>query len=121
MDSINCLPLFMHRMPCAFVLDLAKAGSNKPAKMAIMAITTRSSIKVNPGRPDVIRFGVRILGLGLCCLIWLTVSLGTGETTRHPRLGAFQGQLCVCMHSSPVLGCSLPHARHRSKLDIEGA
>jgi hypothetical protein len=32
----------------AFALDLASAGNNKPAKMAMIAMTTRSSIKVNP-------------------------------------------------------------------------
>jgi hypothetical protein len=32
----------------AFCLALLKAGSNNAAKMAIMAITTKSSIKVKP-------------------------------------------------------------------------
>ena len=37
-------------MPSALVLDLLNAGSNRPARMAIMAITTSSSISVNaPG------------------------------------------------------------------------
>ncbi len=41
----------MHWMPCAFCLALAKAGSSIAAKIAIMAMTTSNSIKVNPSRP----------------------------------------------------------------------
>ena len=43
---MSCLLLFMHEMPCALVLALARAGNNMPAKMAIMAITTSNSINV---------------------------------------------------------------------------
>ena len=32
----------------AIPLDLAKAGNNKLARMAMMAMTTRSSMRVNP-------------------------------------------------------------------------
>src|SRR5205823_10375759 len=46
--NINCLLLLMQPMPCALVLALAKAGNNIPARMAMMAITTSSSIKVKP-------------------------------------------------------------------------
>ena len=35
-------------MPWVFNLALDKAGSNRAAKMAMMAITTSNSIKVNP-------------------------------------------------------------------------
>src|SRR6267378_7904142 len=35
-------------MPCALALDLLSAGNNKAARMAMMAITTNSSISVNP-------------------------------------------------------------------------
>jgi hypothetical protein len=37
----------MHDMPKAFCLDLLKAGNSIAAKMAIIAITTNNSIKVN--------------------------------------------------------------------------
>ncbi len=47
---MSCLLLFMHEMPCALVLALARAGNNMPAKMAIMAITTSNSIRVKPPR-----------------------------------------------------------------------
>src|SRR5437016_1356422 len=45
---INCRELLMHWTPCAFCLARASAGSSIAAKMAIMAITTNSSMRVNP-------------------------------------------------------------------------
>src|SRR6266542_3010524 len=39
--------LFMQAMPVAFVLALASAGKSKLARIAMMAITTSSSIRVN--------------------------------------------------------------------------
>src|SRR5204862_344616 len=64
--SRSCLLLFMHRMPWALALALAKAGNNRPARMAMMAITTNSSIKVKPldweGR---VKFFIV-----LCTVIW---------------------------------------------------
>src|SRR5215475_4628743 len=44
---INCFSLLMQLMPSALVLARAKAGSNIAAKMAMMAITTNNSIRVN--------------------------------------------------------------------------
>ena len=40
----------MQEIPCAALLALESAGNNMEASMAIMAITTRSSIKVKPER-----------------------------------------------------------------------
>src|ERR1041385_4814874 len=37
-------------MPLALALAFARAGSSRPARMAMIEITTRSSIKVNPER-----------------------------------------------------------------------
>src|SRR5258708_10142924 len=48
--NIICLVLFMHMMPCAFVFALANVGRSIPARIAMIAITTRSSIRVNPER-----------------------------------------------------------------------
>ena len=43
----------MHWMPWALDFALPKAGKSMPAKMAMMAITTKSSISVKPDRrPD---------------------------------------------------------------------
>src|SRR5437899_6511272 len=44
----NCFILLRHAMPWALVFALASAGKSKPARMAMMAITTRSSMRVNP-------------------------------------------------------------------------
>ena len=45
-----CFKLAMHRVrfPCS--LALAKAGNSRPAKIAMMAMTTSSSIRVKPAR-----------------------------------------------------------------------
>src|SRR6266545_4210491 len=45
---MSCLVLFMHRMACALIFALLKAGSSIAARMAMMAITTSSSIRVKP-------------------------------------------------------------------------
>ena len=44
----TCLLLLMQLIPVALALALAKAGSNKPAKIAMMAMTTNNSIRVKP-------------------------------------------------------------------------
>src|SRR5437016_7889504 len=46
--SPNCFMLLRHAMPWALVFALASAGKSKTARMAMMAITTRSSMRVNP-------------------------------------------------------------------------
>jgi hypothetical protein len=46
MPRVNCLTLDTHLIWCAFSLALAKAGSSMAARMAMMAMTTKSSIKV---------------------------------------------------------------------------
>lgn len=40
--------LEMHEVECAFCLAFANAGNSIPARIAIIAITTSSSIRVNP-------------------------------------------------------------------------
>jgi len=45
---VSCLVLFIQWAPIAFCLALARAGKSIPARIAIIAITTRSSISVNP-------------------------------------------------------------------------
>ena len=47
-----CLILLKHLIPLAFSLALARAGSSSDARIAMIAITTSSSIRVKPyGRP----------------------------------------------------------------------
>jgi hypothetical protein len=47
--NINCLFWFKHWIPWALCLAFARAGKSIAAKMAMMAMTTNNSIKVNPG------------------------------------------------------------------------
>ena len=42
-----CLMLPRHCVCLAFPFALARAGSNKPARIAMMAITTSNSMRVN--------------------------------------------------------------------------
>src|SRR5580698_922449 len=44
---VNCFKLLRHFTPWACCLDLASAGSNIAAKIAIIAMTTSNSIRVN--------------------------------------------------------------------------
>src|SRR5438552_19040327 len=44
----SCFMLLKQEMPCALVLALLRAGTSIPARMAMIAITTSSSIRVNP-------------------------------------------------------------------------
>jgi hypothetical protein len=40
--------LLMHEIPCALAFALVRAGNNRLARIAMMAITTSSSINVKP-------------------------------------------------------------------------
>src|SRR5207253_9694596 len=44
----SCLRLFTHWIDCALAFAVASAGNNRPAKIAMTAITTSSSISVKP-------------------------------------------------------------------------
>ena len=44
----SCFTLFRHFISVALAFALAKAGNNKPARIAMMVITTSNSISVNP-------------------------------------------------------------------------
>jgi hypothetical protein len=54
----------MHMMPWALVLALARAGKSIPARIAMMAITTKSSIKVNPDLEEIRRNDKRRVAVG---------------------------------------------------------
>src|SRR5690606_32282550 len=62
--SESCFPLLRHLIPCAFVFALAKAGRSMLARIAMIAITTSSSIRVKPRW----RGGGAFMGLILACL-----------------------------------------------------
>ena len=50
MAKPHCRRLFVHWMRSALDLALASAGNSRPARIAMIAITTSSSIKVNARR-----------------------------------------------------------------------
>src|SRR5262245_33699339 len=97
---MSCLVLFMHPIPCALVFALANAGKSMPARMAMMAITTSSSIKVNAvltgGKETRVFMNVTFLGepadLGVSAgraqqlyllLLSSLVSAGQNEPSHH--------------------------------------
>src|SRR5437867_1896366 len=63
----------MHIMPCALVLALLSEGSSIAARIAIMAMTTSSSIKVNPSRQRLDRGLNEITFIAVTRLIYLNL------------------------------------------------
>src|SRR4029078_3373605 len=66
--SPHCLPLLTQRDWCAFAFAFASAGKSIPARMAIMAMTTRSSMSVKARRRRLVgskaELGVGMMGAG---------------------------------------------------------
>src|SRR5690348_1162416 len=58
-DNATCLELFMHWICWALDLARARAGKSMAAKMAMIAITTSNSIRVNPEREPWFPLGER--------------------------------------------------------------
>src|SRR6266542_2420784 len=46
--SCSCRTLLRHATPCAFALALLNAGNSIEARIAMMAMTTSNSMRVNP-------------------------------------------------------------------------
>ena len=91
---------FMQIMPCAFVFALANAGKSKPARIAIMAITTSNSINVKPPRRHNFRDLPGILMVFISKLFFGDL---INKITNHRKLSEFSGgrrngQLCVPAH-----------------------
>src|SRR5262245_55475307 len=65
----------MHRTPFALLFALARAGKSRPARMAMMAMTTSNSISVKPSRrrvfgaPESVRLDVVIKGTRLSAFL----------------------------------------------------
>src|SRR5437870_1229262 len=90
----------MQIMPCAFVFALANAGKSKPARIAIMAITTSNSINVKPPRRHNFRDLPGILMVFISKLFFGDL---INKITNHRKLSEFSGgrrngQLCVPAH-----------------------
>src|SRR5688500_5994878 len=89
----------MQVVPLVLLLALDKAGRSMPARIAMMAMTTRSSISVNPLRRD--GFGM-VFKLVITCL---GKRLSTGFSGHCQCYGHIRGgQLCVWSHRTRWLG-----------------
>src|SRR5262245_10216296 len=86
----NCLRLLMHAVRCAFSLALDNAGSNMAARIAMMAMTTSSSINVNPPARSSserdLTFWCRsdFMELQVHGVHALTLDIQTGQTSDRP-------------------------------------
>src|SRR5438445_6548435 len=69
--SMICLELLMHEIACALIFALLNAGSSIAARMAMIAITTSSSIRVN--------------ALICCFVVIRTINAGNYQ---HPKIHA---------------------------------
>src|SRR3989442_1019043 len=63
--NVNWRMLFMHIIPWALALDLVNAGSSSAARMAMIAITTSSSINVNAHEPGKANVGAPVFWTAL--------------------------------------------------------
>src|SRR5665213_521277 len=127
-DRFNCARLFTQEIFVACCLDLETAGSNMAARMAMMPMTTNSSMSVKAARvclPDIIRFipvPVSCINTFLCFCsvavksIVMTVSGIYGTQNCFQRLPQGSGHgVGVCRPARPV--CVLwnqlfPHPAH---------
>src|SRR5947207_1916552 len=94
----------MQAMPCALVLDLAKAGNSSPARIAMIAITTSSSIKVNP----LLRVWLEPMPQLYCGLAMFIGSLWSVEYYRVSTLPCYHQ---LTHSSTPIIPGALVQAR----------
>ena len=83
----------MHWVPWAWTFALDKAGSNMPARMAIMAITTNNSINVKP-RTAHDGLGLIIKNICVCnqtkrAILIIQISLAFCRPSKDGRLADF--------------------------------
>src|SRR5580698_4485957 len=82
------LRLFEHWDRLARSLALAKAGSSMAARMAMMAMTTRSSIKVKPGWRAGLLVPGQWLEVGIFVATGVCTGIGSDFCLIVPLLGA---------------------------------
>src|SRR5262245_17899747 len=105
-------------MPCAFVFALARAGKSMPAKMAMMAMTTRSSIKVNAARNGR-RNGCEFIFLKR--LLGSMFKLGFREQEFNCLLNLFDFFTIFLTVFAPLASCALRRRAIPSLLSERGA
>src|SRR5439155_25869329 len=109
----SCLRLFTHWIDCALAFALASAGNNRLAKIAMMAITTSSSISVKPAalpaaaerRPDEEAFHIMMSHFS----IKRVYRINSANYSVKPAAL----QLCVCGHRPPSTS-----NQHRGRINI---
>src|SRR2546429_1433754 len=91
--SPHCLQLLAQSTLSALALAFASAGNNKAARMAMMAITTSSSMSVNAGQPSHPReIDERVSRIAV-------PFAETGRNTPHFYASSRKKQVCVCQHT----------------------
>src|ERR1039457_720175 len=89
--------LFMHWVCLALALAFAKAGNNIAARMAIIAMTTSSSISVNPSwdRCQVAFFGLNGIFMFIVFLYYnQSKGAATNAIPGHLQTPSLLGQCC---------------------------
>src|SRR6266446_803749 len=98
---VSCLVLCRQKMPCAFAFDLANAGSNRLARMPMIATATSSSISVNAQYKPTDRFDL-LAEAGARARILLELRLAwVYRTVLYLRYTAF--------HVKAILALALAH------------
>src|SRR6266404_3051659 len=126
--TVSCFWLLKHVAACALSFALLKAGSNIAARMAIIAITTSNSIRVNAQAPGasqqpfgrVERFDSETLGTDRD---WVNIRKGSnrgcfdlnlGGPKKAGRLRALRGNEAAATHgrhrNDALDGCVLHHS-----------
>src|SRR6266498_4070985 len=93
----SCFSLLWHRAPVAFIVAFDKAGKSKLARMAMMAMTTSSSMSVKPKRFSAQALAVRVLGWS----IFISLGVWVCALLYASHLGS--RQVCFSAHTPAKL------------------
>src|SRR5260221_526749 len=110
-----CLVLFMQEMPVAFALAFESAGRSIPARIAMIAMTTSSSMSVKPvgadARCEIVVPGREILARGRSVLVairekvvllFLLSSLSLSDKRKAQLIGNSFYHTVHCREPSPA-------------------
>src|SRR5262245_38260166 len=128
MASPICLRLLAHCVRAAASRTFCTAGSSNPIRIAMMAMTTRSSMSVNPRRRFVWRVTIRYLPMSgndrPIDLPWIVPGLTSQAGRRHPAADAVEQQPADAVEVAeqrPPAGPDLPHQLVRPGLRLVAA
>src|ERR1035437_1616204 len=112
--KFSCFRLFRHWICFALSFTLARAGRSMAARMAMMAITTRSSINVNAGWRRRIT-GERKVSLDVWLVIILTLLLlCIGRDDKATPANEFKTQLLITVVGRDKTAASQPPNSYRA-------